>query len=341
MTALTVKAERSYAIHFTDAWLEEAKRYISDRPHLFLISESVRQATGISLPENQTILLPDGEDQKSFQSFERVTRECAQQGLNRSAVLVGIGGGATTDLTGYVAASYMRGIDWIAVPTSLAGMVDAAIGGKTGINLPEGKNLVGAFHSPSAVLVSHSFLTTLSARDVAAGMAEVAKCGFIQDGEILRLIRDGFQKNLPELIERSVAVKADVVSEDFRENDRREILNYGHTLGHAIEAHSQFSLRHGEAISIGLVYAAELSKRFGRLDASIVSLHREILSQLGLPMHYSKKAWPELLALMKGDKKRKTSQIRFVALDSIGATSRIEHVTEEDLGRLYLDVVGE
>ncbi|NCZ58199.1 MAG: hypothetical protein EBY75_07885, partial [Actinobacteria bacterium] len=191
------------------------------------------------------ILLPDGELQKDASTYIRVLEEVSQTSLNRTGVLIGIGGGATTDLTGFVAATYLRGIEWIAVPTSLAGMVDAAVGGKTGINLRTGKNLAGVFHSPAKVIVNIGFLKTLSDRDLRAGMAEVAKCGFISDLKILDLIREDWQANIPELVSRSIAVKAQVVSRDFKESFEREILNYGHTLGHAIEKHSNYAMRHG------------------------------------------------------------------------------------------------
>jgi 3-dehydroquinate synthase len=233
----------------------------------------------------------------------------------------------------------MRGLQWVAVPTSLAGMVDAAIGGKTGINLVGGKNLAGAFHSPSKVIVDESFLSTLSERDVKAGLAEVAKCGFIADSEILSIITRGWRENMSELIKRAITVKARVVSSDFRESFEREILNYGHTLGHAIERHSRYELRHGECVSIGLVYAAHVSAHFSGLTSSGVQLHKSTLEALDLPTTYSSSAWTELLELMLRDKKSR-SALRFVTLSEIGKPARAENPDVKILQSIYESEMG-
>jgi 3-dehydroquinate synthase len=256
--------------------------------------------------------------------------------------LVGVGGGTITDLAGFAAASWLRGIDWIAVPTTVAGMVDAAIGGKTGINSDYGKNLIGAFHSPQKVLIDTSWLKTLSDRDFAAGLAEVVKCGFIVDEQILELIKG---KNLSQirgdgalvqdLITRSVAVKAHVVASDFKESFGREVLNYGHTLGHAIETHSKYSLRHGEAVAIGLVFAAQLSGVKGLLDSKSIALHEQILNDIGLPTKYPSDAWKHLSPLLALDKKSRGHQLRFVGLSGIGKTLRIEDANESELRLAY------
>ena len=253
-----------------------------------------------------------------------------------------VGGGAVTDLSGFVASSWLRGIDWVAVPTTLAAMVDAAVGGKTGINSEYGKNLIGSFYSPISVLVDLSWLSTLSDRDFAAGLAEVIKCGFIVDTEIVELLKD---RNLLdvrsdraltlELITRSIAVKAKVVSGDFKESFDREILNYGHTLGHAIELHSKYALRHGECVSIGLVFAANLANESGILADQATDLHKKILSNLGLPTSYESRHWPELRANMAIDKKSRSGTLRFVAISEIGKTLRIEAPSESDLLAAY------
>ena len=228
-----------------------------------------------------------------------------------------------TDVAGFAAASWLRGIEWIAVPTSVAGMVDASIGGKTGINSEYGKNLVGAFHSPSAVLIDTTWLHTLSNRDFSAGMAEVIKCGFISESRIIELLLGQDVKSLRldhervlSLIEAAVNIKAQVVSADFKESFAREVLNYGHTLGHAIEIHSKYTMRHGEAISIGLVFAAELAS-------------------LDLPTTYPRSAWNELLPLLSLDKKTRGSTLRFVAISAIGKTHRIEGVSPAQLLQAY------
>ena len=221
-------------------------------------------------------------------------------------------------------------------------MVDAAVGGKTGINSEYGKNLIGSFYSPISVLVDLSWLATLSDRDFAAGLAEVIKCGFIVDTEIVELLKSRkllevrSDRDLTlELITRSIAVKAKVVSGDFKESFDREILNYGHTLGHAIELHSKYTLRHGECVSIGLVFAANLANQFGILTDQATDLHKKILSNLGLPTSYESRHWPELRANMAIDKKSRSGTLRFVAISEFGKTLRIEAPSESDLLAAY------
>jgi 3-dehydroquinate synthase len=204
-------------------------------------------------------------------------------------------------------------------------MVDAAVGGKTGVNTGAGKNLVGAFHPPAGVICDLDVLDTLPAADLTAGLAEVVKCGFIADPRIVDLIEadpkaaaDPHGAVLADLIERAISVKARVVSEDLRESGLREILNYGHTLGHAIERREQYAWRHGDAISVGLVYAAELGRLCGRLDDATAARHREVLVSLGLPVRYDADAWDDLHATMRVDKKSRGAMLRFVVLDGLG-----------------------
>ena len=234
MKSIPVNAEHLYEVDFVESWSNAIVDSIADRPAVVIFPSSLKSIVSALPSSVHHVEVPDGESQKSLESFGRVLNELANLGMTRQGLILGVGGGATTDLAGYVAASYLRGMDWIAVPTSLAGMVDAAIGGKTGINLNAGKNLAGAFHSPRKVIVDERFLSTLSERDIKAGMAEVAKCGFISDIHILDLIEKGWRENISELIFRAVTVKAKVVTNDFRESFEREVLNYGHTLGHAI-----------------------------------------------------------------------------------------------------------
>ena len=341
MKTIEISAERSYQIVFVDEIAKPIAELVGEREVCVLAPEDLISHIG-NLPRDwRFITLPAGEAQKSGEIYLSVLNQLAQVGLSRSAVLIGIGGGATTDLVGFLAATYMRGISWIAVPTSLAGMVDAAIGGKTGINLPSGKNLAGSFHSPLAVLINEGFLTSLPERDLNAGMAEVIKCGFISDANILDLCEGELSSNRSELIWRAAKVKADVVSQDFKESFIREVLNYGHTLGHAIEKHSSYQLRHGEAVSIGLVFAAELSKEKLGLDPEIVQRHSRLLQRCKLPVKYRKDAWDELYELMQSDKKKTNSSLRFVGLNYIGSTNRIEKVEEELLKKIYLKVIGE
>jgi 3-dehydroquinate synthase len=286
--------------------------------------------------------IPDGEAGKSAAVLAQAWNWLGAAGFTRADLIVGIGGGAVTDFAGYLAASWLRGMDWIAVPTTVAGMVDAAVGGKTGINSDYGKNLIGAFHSPIAVLIDPSWLETLSDRDFAAGLAEVVKCGFIADGEILKLIAlkslvdiRASRELTVELIERSVAVKARVVSGDFKESFDREILNYGHTFGHAVELLSKYSLRHGECVSIGMAFIAYLSEGLSLISPEVRKLQIETLSRLGLPVTYAGAEWPELLAAMKLDKKSRGNTLRFVVITEIGKTQRLENPIESELIAAY------
>jgi 3-dehydroquinate synthase len=305
----------------------------------------MRDQVKVFQPENTEVHyfeVADGEGAKTAQSLQSLWNWLGAAGFTRSDAIIGIGGGTITDLAGFAAASWLRGIDWIAVPTTVAGMVDAAIGGKTGINSDYGKNLIGAFHSPRKVLIDTSWLKTLSDRDFAAGLAEVVKCGFIVDGQILDLLKG---KNLSairsdgslvqDLIVRSVAVKAHIVASDFKESFGREVLNYGHTLGHAIEIHSKYSLRHGEAVSIGLVFAAQLAGVKGLLDSESIAAHEQILSGIGLPTKYPSDSWQHLYPLLALDKKSRGHQLRFVALSGIGKTVRIEDANESELRAAY------
>ena len=286
--------------------------------------------------------IPDGEAGKSAAVLAQAWNWLGAAGFTRADLIVGIGGGAVTDFAGYLAASWLRGMDWIAVPTTVAGMVDAAVGGKTGINSDYGKNLIGAFHSPIAVLIDPSWLQTLSDRDFASGLAEVVKCGFIADGEILKLMGSKSLADIRasreltvELIDRSVAVKARVVSGDFKESFNREILNYGHTFGHAVELLSKYSLRHGECVSIGMAFIAYLSESLSLISPEVSRLHIETLSRLGLPVTYKGAEWPELLAAMKLDKKSRGNTLRFVVIGEIGKTQRLENPIESELIAAY------
>ncbi|NLG55052.1 MAG: 3-dehydroquinate synthase, partial [Rhodococcus sp.] len=252
-------------------------------------------------------------------------------GLSRQDAVVSLGGGAATDLAGFVAATWMRGVRVVHVPTTLLAMVDAAVGGKTGINTEAGKNLVGSFHEPAAVFVDLATLETVPRNEIVAGMAEVIKTGFIADPVILDLIEadpeaalDPSGTVLPELIRRSVEVKAKVVAADLRESDLREILNYGHTLGHAIERRERYRWRHGAAVAVGLVFAAELGRLAGRLDDATADRHRTILEAVGLPTTYDADAFSALLDGMQTDKKNRSGMLRFVVLDGLAKPGRLE-----------------
>lgn len=281
-----------------------------------------------------TIETPDAEAAKTSEVAAFCWSVLGQAGFTRNDVIIGHGGGATTDLAGFVAATWLRGLRVVHVPTTLLGMVDAAVGGKTGINTAEGKNLVGAFHEPSAVFCDITALETLPKNDLVAGMAEVVKCGFIRDVEILNIVErdasaaiDATGDVLVDLIRRAVQVKSDVVSADFKEtagSGGREILNYGHTLGHAIEKVERYQWRHGAAISVGMMFVAELGRLAGRLSDADVERHRSVLTSLGLPVTYRADRWPQLLEAMKVDKKARGHQIRFIILDALGKPVGLE-----------------
>jgi 3-dehydroquinate synthase len=291
------------------------------------------------------IEVPDAEAGKSIDVAARCWDALGAAAFTRTDAVIGVGGGAVTDLAGFVAASWLRGTRVVQVPTSLLGMVDAAVGGKTGVNIAAGKNLVGAFHTPAAVLCDLDTLATLPPADLVAGLAEVVKCGFIADPVILDVIEaspgaatDPSSDAARDIIERSIAVKARVVSEDLRESGLREILNYGHTLGHAIERREAYRWRHGDAISVGLVFAAELGRLAGRLDDATAARHREVLTSLGLPVTYQASAWPQLRDAMRVDKKTRGSQLRFVVLDGLAKPGILAGPDDEMLRAAYAAV---
>lgn len=346
MKKIHVSADREYDVLIDVDYLAALSDRAQGRARVAVVfSESMKDR----VPQLQAgdceffyLPIPDGEAGKSASVLAQAWNWLGAAGFTRADLIVGIGGGAVTDFAGYLAASWLRGMDWIAVPTTVAGMVDAAVGGKTGINSDYGKNLIGSFHSPIAVLVDPTWLTTLSDRDFAAGLAEVVKCGFIADGEILKLIGSKSLADIRasreltvELIERSVAVKTRVVSGDFKESFDREILNYGHTFGHAVELLSKYSLRHGECVSIGMAFIAYLSESLSLISPEVSKLHIETLSRLGLPVTYAGAEWPELLAAMKLDKKSRGNTLRFVVITEIGKTQRLENPIESELIAAY------
>ncbi|WP_406425974.1 3-dehydroquinate synthase [Streptomyces sp. NBC_01589] len=293
--------------------------------------EAVRQDLADQGYEAIAIQLPNAEEAKTVEVAAYCWKALGQTGFTRTDVIVGVGGGATTDVAGFVAATWLRGVRWIAVPTTVLAMVDAAVGGKTGINTAEGKNLVGAFHPPAGVLCDLASLDSLPVHDYVSGMAEIIKAGFIADPAILDLIesdpegaRTPAGPHTAELIERSIRVKAEVVSSDLKESGLREILNYGHTLGHAIEKNERYKWRHGAAVSIGMVFAAELGRLAGRLDDATADRHRAILESVGLPLTYRGDQWPKLLENMKVDKKSRGDLLRFIVLDGLGKPTVLE-----------------
>ncbi|HWS31606.1 MAG TPA: 3-dehydroquinate synthase [Actinoplanes sp.] len=306
-------------------------------------AEAVAKSAGVATVV--PIEVPDAEAGKSIEVAARCWDQLGAAGFTRTDVVVGVGGGATTDLAGYVASAWLRGVRWVPVSTSVAGMVDAALGGKTAVNIAAGKNLVGAFHPPAGVICDLDALDTLPADDLAAGLAEVVKGGFIADPRILELVEadpvkavDPHGDVLRELIERKIQVKADVVGVDLRESGLREILNYGHTLGHAIERRERYSWKHGHAVAVGMIYAAELGRLTGRLDEPTAARHRSILESLGLPTSYDEQAFDELLPAMRVDKKARAATLRFVVLDGLAKPGVLTGPDEDLLREAYAAV---
>ena len=354
MAEIQVNAEHLYTVRITGDWRGDLSPLASGRDRVAVIYPTTLAGNLPSLVFGSStttlIEIPDGEAGKSQSVLSYIWEKLAIAGFTRSDLIVGIGGGTVTDVAGFAAATWLRGLDWVAVPTTLAGMVDASVGGKTGINSPYGKNLIGAFHSPVSVLIDQNWLKTLSARDFTAGMAEVIKCGFIDDetiltsieGKSINQIRDNTSL-VNSLIEKSVTTKSKVVSEDFKESALREILNYGHTFGHAIERVSNYEIRHGEAVAIGMVFVAELAHSEGLISTELLERHRAVLNQIGLPMTLGSISggsnWPALYAAMALDKKSRGAQIRFVVLNEIGKCDRLESVTEEQLKSAYEKVL--
>ncbi|MHB0927687.1 MAG: 3-dehydroquinate synthase [Candidatus Nanopelagicales bacterium] len=296
-----------------------------------VIAEALRDTGRLVI----TVETPDAEAAKTAEVAAYCWQALGQSGFTRSDAVVTVGGGATTDLGGFVAATWMRGLRVVHVPTTLLGMVDAAVGGKTGINTAEGKNLVGSFHHPAAVICDLNALQTLPRNDLIAGMAEVVKAGFIADPAILDLvdrhsqaILDPAGPALREAIERAIRVKALVVADDFTESRPgglgREILNYGHTFGHALERNERYQWRHGAAVSVGMMFVAELARLAGKMDDALVERHRRTLEALGLPTTYRGDRWPQLLEAMSLDKKTRGDRLRFVILEGLAKPALLE-----------------
>jgi 3-dehydroquinate synthase len=318
---------------------------ILHQPVLSQTAEAIRSHLSDKGIDAHRVEIPDAEGGKELPVVGFIWEVLGRIGVGRKDAIVSLGGGAATDVAGFAAATWLRGVDIVHVPTTLLGMVDAAVGGKTGINTDAGKNLVGAFHQPAAVLIDLATLETLPRNEIVAGMAEIVKAGFIADPVILDLIEaepeaalDPAGAVLGELIRRAVAVKAEVVAADEKESQLREILNYGHTLAHAIERRERYQWRHGAAVSVGLVFAAELGRLAGRLDDDTAERHRSILTSLGLPVTYDADALPQLLEYMAGDKKTRAGVLRFVVLDGLAKPGRLEGPDPSLLAAAYSEI---
>lgn len=315
-------------------------------PPLRALAEEIAVELGASI---KVVLIeaPEAENAKTIRFVEQVWSVLGQHQFTRSDLVIGVGGGATTDVAGFIAASWLRGVRFVTIPTTVLGMVDAAVGGKTGINTAAGKNLVGAFHEPIGVLCDLDALRTLPIAESRSGMAEIIKCGFIADPSILTTVERDPQSTLDaesdviaDLIIQGIAVKAATVATDLKETGAdgtigREALNYGHTLGHAIERQEKYTMRHGEAIAIGMVFVAELAAKEGLIGADLVARHREVLASVGLPISYHPGVFDELVASMRLDKKTRGDVLRFVVLSELAKPVILSGPGENALAASY------
>ena len=350
---VSVAGERPYDVLIGHGILAELPRIVQETPgaggggvtiiHAKALADRARAAEAALINEGLRVLsieVPDGEAAKKARVLEYLWDRLGSFRLGRDGLVVGLGGGATTDLAGLAAATWLRGVPVVQVPTTLLAMVDAAVGGKTGIDTPAGKNLVGAFHPPAAVIADLEMLSTLPAAELRAGLGEVIKCGLIADSVILdRVLADPADcltwdsPVLADLVTRSIAVKAAVVGEDLTEAGLREVLNYGHTYAHAIEKVTDYSWRHGEAVAVGCVFAAEIAHRNGSLSSDALALHRQSLEAVGLPTRFpeGEGRWEELKEAMMSDKKVRGGRLRLVLLDDIARPVRAQAPAESVL----------
>ena len=354
-TTIHVNGDQGYDVTLGDGVLaqvgaalppEARKVLIVHPPTLGARAEKLRE----QLMGDREVLLaeiPDAEAGKRIEVAAFCWQIMGKSDFTRTDAVIGFGGGAVTDLAGFVAATWLRGVALVQVPTTVLGIVDASVGGKTGVNTAEGKNLVGAFWEPRAVIADFELLDSLGRNEAVAGFAEVVKAGFIRYPEILDIVRADPERAVdptaPEFrraVELAVQMKADVVGNDFREAGEREILNYGHTLGHAIEHAERYRWRHGAAVSVGMMFAAELSRLAGRLSDEAVATHREVLELLGLPTTYLAGRWPSLLQTMQRDKKSRGGHLRFIVLDDIARPTVLRAPDESLLFAAYGEITG-
>ena len=357
-----VAGERPYDVLIGHGILAELPRIVQETPgaggggvtiiHAKALADRARAAEAALTNEGLRVLsieVPNGEAAKKARVLEYLWDRLGSFRLGRDGLVVGLGGGATTDLAGLAAATWLRGVPVVQVPTTLLAMVDAAVGGKTGIDTPAGKNLVGAFHPPAAVIADLETLSTLPAAELRAGLGEVIKCGLIADSVILdRVLADPADcltwdsPVLADLVARSIAVKAAVVGEDLTEAGLREVLNYGHTYAHAIEKVTRYSWRHGEAVAVGCVFAAEIAHRNGNLSRDALALHRQSFEAVGLPTRFpeGEGRWEELKEAMMSDKKVRSGRLRLVLLDDIARPVRVQAPAESVLLSAHEAVTG-
>ena len=293
--------------------------------------------------QTHVVEIPEGETHKTLKSAELLYDRLVDEQCDRQTLLVALGGGVIGDLTGFVAATYQRGIPYIQIPTTLLSQVDSSVGGKTAVNHPRGKNLIGAFYQPKVVVIDIDCLKTLPPEEFRAGLAEVIKYGVIADPELFAYLETHAEKILGQdaeclthIIETSCAIKAQVVEQDETENNYRMILNFGHTIGHAIEALTSYSkFKHGEAIAIGMVYAAKLSRQMGKCSAEVVQRIQALVNRLGLPHQLPEFPSQDYIDTMHLDKKARDNKIRFILVRDIGSVAIVDFVPEPEFQKLF------
>jgi len=346
--------DRSYEILIGQGLLEHAGRLLSEAVQasraVVVTHPSIDRLYGEKIIgglrraglKTDCIQVPEGEDHKSLGEAEKIFGRLLELNCDRRSVLVALGGGVVGDITGFVAATFMRGIPFIQVPTTLLAQVDSSVGGKTAVNHPLGKNMIGAFYQPRAVLIDLDTLSTLPREEFRAGLAEVIKYGVIADARLFDYL-DGHAADilrqepacLGHIVETSCAIKGRVVQQDEKENRLRMILNFGHTLGHAIEAVTNYTTyKHGEAIAIGMVYAARLSRETGRCSDTVCRRLASLVEKFGLPSRLPDLPAERLIESMRLDKKSHDERIRFVLAKEIGAVEIVDEVAESVLKKV-------
>lgn len=349
---IVVGGPAGYDVHVGPGVLDRLREHARDGRRVLVVHQPGREGlareAAVVLAEEgarpMVVRVPDAEAAKTVHVLNALWERLGEEGFTRDDLILGIGGGATTDLAGFLAATWLRGVDSVMMPTSLLGVVDAAVGGKTGINTPQGKNLVGAFYPPRVVLCDPAWLSSMRRPDYVSGLAEVIKCGLIADPVILDLVEAApIDAGDPvadpglasELIARAVQVKADVVTADLKEASLRAILNYGHTFAHAIEQVEDYTWRHGDAVAVGMVFVAEVAHRCGLIDQALLDRHRSVLASVGLPTTYRPDRWDQLRAAMGRDKKARGSVLRLVVLDGLASPTWLAEPQEELLEAAY------
>jgi 3-dehydroquinate synthase len=332
-----------YDIHIASGLLKNINQYVPDGKAVIITNTTLAPLYGDSLaralPNVSVVTMPDGEQYKTLETVAKLYADLVAVGLDRSGTVIAIGGGVVGDTAGFVAATYMRGVRFVQIPTSLLAMVDSSVGGKVGVDLPQGKNLVGAFKQPDWVLIDPDVLATLPEREWRCGMAETIKHGFLAD-EGLLAPELWAKERAAELVRRAVQVKVDVVQQDPYERGVRAHLNLGHTFAHAIERVSEYRWLHGEAVGVGLVAAARLSYALGLCDSGLAEEVEDIVEKVGLPTRLGSLDAEALFAAMGTDKKWQAGHSRFVLLKGMCQPTIVEDVPKATIIQILKEMAG-